>query len=237
MSDLMQEEGHQYGSDWIVACLRQLGISYIAFNPGATFRGIHDSLVDRRNEGAPEIIECLHEEISVAIAHGYAKAKGQPMAVLLHNVVGLMHGSMAIYNAWCDRVPMLLMGGTGPMDTTKRRPSIDWIHTALVQGNLVRDFVKWDDQPYSLAGVSESLLRGYRVSVTEPQGPVYVCFDSAIQEQKIVEQPAHTLLGGIPLPPQFPGRQYERSLNYWSMQRNRLSSLMELVDTQRLLTP
>ncbi|HBW36622.1 MAG TPA: hypothetical protein DEF89_15485 [Desulfosporosinus sp.] len=124
------KQGAGYGSDWIVECLSQLEISYVAFNPGATFRGIRDSLVDREDSGTPEIIECLHEEISVAIAHGYTKTSGRPMGVLMHNIVGLMHGSMAIFNAWCDRVPMLLMGGTGPMDTSKRRPSIDWNHTA-----------------------------------------------------------------------------------------------------------
>lgn len=215
----------RYGSDLIVEYLAQMGIEYVAFNPGATFRGIHDSLVQRQGTGGPQIIECLHEEISVAIAHGYAKATGKPMAVLTHNVVGLMHASMAIFNAWCDRVPMLVLGGTGPMDTSRRRPGIDWIHTALVQGNLVRDYVKWDDQPYSLAGVRESLLRGYRLSVTEPKGPVYICFDAGIQEQKVdttffdaeAEDDAQRLgvtkstvvdsaaMTGVTIPPQIPG--------------------------------
>ncbi|WP_206812856.1 thiamine pyrophosphate-binding protein [Paradesulfitobacterium ferrireducens] len=106
--------GKQYGSDVIVDYLTQLGIEYVAFNPGATFRGIHDSLIRRQDTGGPRIIECLHEEIAVAIAHGYAKATGKPMAVFTHNVVGLMHASMAIFNAWCDRVPMLVLGGRGP---------------------------------------------------------------------------------------------------------------------------
>lgn len=203
--------GYRYGSDLIVEYLRQMGIDYVAFNPGATFRGIHDSLVSRQGTGGPQIIECLHEEISVAIAHGYAKASGKPMAVLTHNIVGLMHASMAIFNAWCDRVPMLVLGGTGPMDTSSRRPGIDWIHTALVQGNLVRDYVKWDDQPYSLAGVKESLLRGRHISVAEPQGPVYICFDVGIQEQEVsgVLDPAAGVLApevGVTVPPQIPGQ-------------------------------
>lgn len=203
--------GNRYGSDLIVEYLSQMGIDYVAFNPGATFRGIHDSLVSRQGTGGPQIIECLHEEISVAIAHGYAKASGKPMAVLTHNIVGLMHASMAIFNAWCDRVPMLVLGGTGPMDTSSRRPGIDWIHTALVQGNLVRDYVKWDDQPYSLAGVKESLLRGRYISVAEPQGPVYICFDVGIQEQEVsgVLDPAAGVLApevGVTVPPQIPGQ-------------------------------
>jgi len=173
----------RYGSDVIVALLTQLGIEYAAFNPGATFRGIHDSLVN--NRPAPNIIECCHEEISVAIAHGYAKAAGRPMVACVHNVVGLQHASMAIFNAWCDNVPVLVLGGTGPRDITRRRPQVDWIHTALVQGTLVRDFVKWDDEPINLASVPESLARGYRTAVSRPYGPVYINFDVLIQEDPI----------------------------------------------------
>jgi len=172
----------QYGSDVIVDLLQACGIEYAACNPGATFRGLHDSIVNYGGNHLPEMIQCCHEEISVAIAHGYAKATGKPMAALIHNIVGLQHASMAIFNAWCDRVPLLALGATGPMDITQRRPWIDWIHTALVQGNLVRDYVKWDDQPHTLASVPESFLRAYRIAQTDPQGPVYVCYDAGLQE-------------------------------------------------------
>lgn len=172
----------EFGSDIIVDLLKGLGIEYAAFNPGATFRGIHDSIVNYGGNQTPEVIECCHEEISVAIAHGYARVTGRPMAAITHNIVGLQHASMAIFNAWCDRVPVLVMGGTGPMDTSRRRPWIDWVHTALVQGNLVRDFVKWDDQPYSVAAIPDSIIRGHRLAATEPCGPVYLCFDSDLQE-------------------------------------------------------
>jgi acetolactate synthase-1/2/3 large subunit len=177
----------QYGSDVIVDLLKALDIAYTAFNPGSSFRGLHDSIVNYGGNRQPEVIECGHEEVSVAIAHGYAKATGRPMVAIAHDVVGLQHASMAIFNAWCDRVPVLVLGGTGPMDLTKRRPWIDWIHTALVQGNLVRDYVKWDDQPHTLAAVPESLLRAYRTAITEPQGPVYVCYDVDLQENPITE--------------------------------------------------
>jgi thiamine pyrophosphate-dependent acetolactate synthase large subunit-like protein len=176
----------------IVDLLHMCGITYAACNPGATFRGLHDSIVNYGENTAPEMIQCCHEEISVALAHGYAKATGKPMAALIHNIVGLQHASMAIFNAWCDRVPLLALGATGPMDITQRRPWIDWIHTALVQGNLVRDYVKWDDQPHSVAGVPESFLRACRIAQTDPQGPVYVCYDAGIQEEVL-----HTTL---PLP-------------------------------------
>jgi acetolactate synthase-1/2/3 large subunit len=178
-------QGPEYGSDLIVDVLRALGIEYAALNPGATFRGLHDSLVNYGGNTKPELIQCCHEEIAVAVAHGYAKASGKPMAAILHNVVGLQHGSMAIFNAWCDRVPIMVLGGTGPMAVEKRRPWIDWIHTALVQGQAVRDYVKWDDQPASLASIPESMIRGYRIAMTEPKGPVYVCFDAELQEMPL----------------------------------------------------
>jgi thiamine pyrophosphate-dependent acetolactate synthase large subunit-like protein len=175
----------EYGSDVIVDLMKAFDIEYAAFNPGATFRGIHDSILNYGGNKYPEVIFCCHEEISVAIAHGYAKAKGKPMAAITHNIVGLQHASMAIFNAWCDRVPVIVLGGTGPMDTTRRRPRIDWIHTALVQGNQVRDYVKWDDQPYSLKCVPESFIRGYRIATTEPKAPVYICYDADLQEDPV----------------------------------------------------
>jgi thiamine pyrophosphate-dependent acetolactate synthase large subunit-like protein len=175
----------EYGSDLVVDLLRGLGIEYAAFNPGASFRGLHDSLVNYGGDRSPRTILCTHEEISVALAHGYAKATGRPMLAALHDVVGLQHACMAIFNAWCDRVPVLLLGGTGPMDSTRRRPWIEWIHTALVQGNHVRDFVKFDDQPANAAGVAESILRAYRLMSAEPSGPVYVCLDAGLQEDPL----------------------------------------------------
>ena len=181
----LRSRAPEYGSDLVVDLLQDLGIEYAAFNPGASFRGLHDSLVNYGQDQRPRTILCCHEEIAVALAHGYAKATGRPMVAALHDVVGLQHACMAIFNAWCDRAPVLLLGGTGPMDTTRRRPWIEWIHTALVQGNHVRDFVKFDDQPASAAGVAESLLRAYRLMMAEPSGPVYVCLDAALQEDRL----------------------------------------------------
>ncbi len=183
----------EYGSDVVVEMLRAHGIPYVALNPGATFRGLHDSLVNFGGIRDPETILCCHEEIAVAVAHGYAKATGRPMAAAVHNIVGLQHASMAIYNAWCDRTPVIVLGGTGPMDETLRRPWIDWVHTALVQGQQVRDYVKWDDQPASVAAIPESFLRAHRIAMTEPRGPVYICYDVMIQEERIARP--------LPLPP------------------------------------
>ncbi len=182
----------EYGSDLIVDLLKAVDVEYAALNPGATFRGLHDSLVNFGGNTRPEIIQCCHEEIAVAVAHGYGKAKGRPMAAIVHDVVGLLHATMAVYIAWLDRAPVLVLGATGPMAAEQRRPWIDWIHTALVQGQAVREYVKWDDQPASLPGIVESLIRAHRVAMTEPRGPVYLCFDAALQEQR--------LAGTVPIP-------------------------------------
>jgi acetolactate synthase-1/2/3 large subunit len=181
----VEKKQPQYGSDVVVDLMKAFDIEYAAFNPGATFRGIHDSIVNYGGNYMPEVIFCNHEEISVAVAHGYAKAKGRPMIAIVHDMVGLQHASMAIFNAYIDRVPIMVLGGTGPMNTKRRRPRIDWIHTALVQGNQVRDYVKWDDQPFSLADVPDSFIRGYRIATTEPMAPVYINYDADIQEDSI----------------------------------------------------
>jgi len=174
-----------WGSDAIAAMLRALDIPYLALNPGASYRGLHDSIVNYLGNERPQMLLCLHEEAAVAIAHGYAKASGRMMGVVLHSNVGLMHGSMAIFNAWCDRVPMLILGATGPWDAARRRPWIDWIHTASDQGALVRDYTKWDNQPASVPAAYEALLRAVQMADTAPRGPTYINLDAALQESKI----------------------------------------------------
>jgi thiamine pyrophosphate-dependent acetolactate synthase large subunit-like protein len=179
-----------WGSDAIAAMLRVLDIPYLALNPGASYRGLHDSIVNYLGNTRPQMLLCLHEEAAVAIAHGYAKASGRMMGVVLHSNVGLMHGSMAIFNAWCDRVPMLILGATGPWDAAKRRPWIDWIHTSADQGALVRDYTKWDNQPASVPAAYEALLRAVQIADTAPRGPTYVNLDAALQEAKIGALPS-----------------------------------------------
>jgi acetolactate synthase-1/2/3 large subunit len=181
----------RYGSDLIVDLLIEQGIEHVAFNPGASFRGIHDSL--GHAAGAPQLALCLHEAVAVAVAQGYAKAAGRAMAVLLHDVVGLQNASMAIYNAWCDRVPMLMIGGTGPKSKAERRPWIDWIHTANAQADIVRDFIKWDDEPHDVASIVESFARAVTTTESAPQGPVYLNYDVALQEDPLpadLDQPS-----------------------------------------------
>jgi thiamine pyrophosphate-dependent acetolactate synthase large subunit-like protein len=176
-----------FGSDVVADALHTLNIPYIALNPGASYRGLHDSLVNYLGNERPQMLLCLHEESAVAIAHGYAKVAGKAMAAAVHSNVGLMHASMAIFNAWCDRMPVVVLGATGPVDAVKRRPWIDWIHTARDQGGLVRGYTKWDDQPASPIAAREAVLRANWIANTAPCGPTYVNLDAEMQEAKLAE--------------------------------------------------
>lgn len=179
-----------WGSDIFAEVLRGLGVKYVALNPGSSFRGLHDSLVNHLGNHDPQMLLCLHEEHAVAIAHGYAKVTGEPLAVILHSNVGLMHGTMAIFNAWCDRVPVLIYGATGPVDAALRRPWIDWLHTCRDQAAMIRNYVKWDDQPGSMEAAIDSMVRASNIARTEPTGPTYVNFDVSIQEKQHQKAPA-----------------------------------------------
>jgi thiamine pyrophosphate-dependent acetolactate synthase large subunit-like protein len=181
----------RYGSDVMVDAIKACEFKYVALNPGSSYRGLHDSLVNYGGND-PEIITCNHEKLAVGVAHGYTKAAREPMACILHDIVGLLQGTMGIYYAWIDRAPVVVFGGAGPMAYDRRRPNIDWIHTANVQGNVVRDYTKWDDQPASVASVPESVMRAYRIATAAPQGPVYVALDAGLQEDEVTED--------VPLP-------------------------------------
>lgn len=173
-----------WGSDLMADAIRATGIRYLSLNPGSSYRGLHDSLVNWLDNEIL-MIESPHEKVAVGIAHGFAKVAGEPMGVILHNVVGLLHGTMGIYYAYLDRVPVLVFGGSGPAALDRRRPEIDWIHSANVQGNAVRDYTKWDHEPRSLASVQPTIERAYRVARSEPAGPVYIALDAGLQEDAI----------------------------------------------------
>jgi thiamine pyrophosphate-dependent acetolactate synthase large subunit-like protein len=190
-----------FGSDRLVDRLAAIGIDQLALNPGASIRGLHDSLVNPPGR-APGLVLALHEEIAVAIAHGYAKAAGRPMAVGLHDTVGLLHASMAIFNAWVDRAPMLLLVGTGPMDSAHRRPWLDWIHTVGEQGALARDLTVWNEQPASVEALLEGAVRGVRATRTGAGGPALLGVDVLLQEAEAdpppsPEGPFRTAVGRI----------------------------------------
>lgn len=202
-----------WGSDALAGMLRRLNVGYVALNPGSSFRGLHDSLVNYLGNIDPKMLLCLHEEHAVAIAHGWAKVTGEPMAVILHANVGIMHAAMAIYNAWCDRVPMLILGATGPVDAELRRPWIDWIHTSRDQAAIIRFYVKWDDQPASLDASLTAMARAMATTKTAPHAPTYVCFDVSVQEERLSELPDLPDTEAYPIPdPPIPSNGQIESL-------------------------
>jgi len=172
------------GSDFMVDVLKTLDLEYISTNPGSSFRSIHESLINYGGNKKPELLTCMHEEAAIAMAHGYAKAAGKPMAAMIHGTVGLQHGSMAIYNAWVDRVPIILLAGNG-LDAVSRRPGTEWNHSVQDAAGLVRDFVKWDDAPMSLQHFAESTVRAYKIATTPPMEPVLITADIDLQEHAI----------------------------------------------------
>jgi acetolactate synthase I/II/III large subunit len=175
------------GSDYMVDVIKATGIEYVASNPGSSFRSLQESIVNYGGNKMPEFLTCMHEESSVAMAHGYAKAAGKPMGVIAHGTVGLQHAAMGVYNAWCDRVPVMIFAGNF-LDADKRRPGVEWYHCVQDPALILRDFTKWDDQPVSLQHFSESVLRAYKMALTPPMGPVVITVDGDLAEEAIHDE-------------------------------------------------
>ena len=174
------------GSDFMVDVLKTLDFAYVCSNTGSSFRGLQESVVNYGGNSMPEFLTCCHEESSVAMAHGYYKAEGKPLAVFAHGTVGLQHASMAIYNAWCDRAPVfIILGNT--LDGALRQPPVEWLHSVQDAAAMVRDYVKWDDTPASLQHFAESAVRAYKVAMTPPRGPVVLVADTEMQERPVHE--------------------------------------------------
>ena len=174
------------GGDFMVDVFKTLDVDYLSMNCASSFRGLHEAVINHANNTKPEILNCPHEDIAVHMAQGYAKIAGKPMAMICHGVVGLQHATMAMYNAWCDRVPVIVMGGN-IVEANKRAPGAEWVHSAIDPAAIVRDYVKWDDQPTSLQHFAEFAVRAYKIAVTPPMGPVMLSLDAELQENPISE--------------------------------------------------
>jgi thiamine pyrophosphate-dependent acetolactate synthase large subunit-like protein len=174
------------GSDFMVDVLKTLNIEYLGSNPGSTFESLHESLINYGNNKMPEFLTCCHEESAVAMAHGYYKIEGKPMMALIHGDIGLQHAGMAIYNAYCDRVPVYMVVGNHA-DAAERAPGVQSIHSAQDLGALVRDYTKWDDEPYSLGHFAQSAVRAYKIAMTPPMGPTLIVANNEIQAHPISE--------------------------------------------------
>src|SRR5262249_12979595 len=172
------------GGDFMVDVMKAVDIDYLAMNCASSFRGLHEAVINHAKNVKPEILTCPHEEIAVHMGQGYAKIEGKPIAMICHGVVGLQHATMAMYNAWCDRVPVICLGGN-LIAGNKRGPFPEWAHSAIDPGAIGRDFVKWDDQPTSLQHFAESFVRAYKLAMTPPMAPVFLSLDAELQENPI----------------------------------------------------
>ena len=170
------------GSDFMVDVIKTLNIDYLPSNPASSFRGLHESLINYGKNTKPEFLTCTHEECAVAMGHGYFKIAGKPLLTLCHGTVGLQHAAMAVYNAWCDRVPVIIVGGND-LDASKRPPGVPTFHSAQDINALVRDFTKWDDTPVSLQHFAQSMVRAYKIAMTPPYGPVAISLDAGLQQE------------------------------------------------------
>src|SRR5579863_128367 len=198
--DVLTED--RSGSDFMVDVLKSLDLDYVCSNPGSSIRGLHESVINYGANRKPEFITCLHEESSVGMAHGYAKIEGKPIAVMAHGTVGLQHASMAIYNAFCDRVPVYLIVGNN-LEAAKRKPGVEWDHSVQDAAAMVRDYVKWDDQPISLTDFAESAARAYKIAMTPPMMPVLLVADAELQENPIAKDAEFRISKvGVPSAPQ-----------------------------------
>jgi acetolactate synthase I/II/III large subunit len=187
-------------SDFMVDVIKSLDIEYVASNPADSFRGLHESLLTYGGNKKPEFLTCMHEESAVAMAHGYFKIAGKPMLVLCHGTVGMQHASMAIYNAWCDHVPVVIIGGND-LDANKRVPLVPTYHSAQDIGALVRDFVKWDDMPVSAPHFAESFVRAYKLAMTPPHEPVMIALDAGLQEEALEDRATLSIPRYVPTAP------------------------------------
>jgi acetolactate synthase-1/2/3 large subunit len=193
------DEGGRHASDFMVDLFKSLDMEYMFSMCASSFMGIHESVLNYAGNKNPQSITCTHEEISVAMANGYAKIDGKPVLVCAHATVGAQHAAMALYDAWCDRVPIfLVLGNTN--DAVDRQGEVFWLHSAQDPGALVREFTKWDDNPASLTHFAESALRAYKIAMTPPMGPVAIVVDEKMQEEQVPEGTRIPKLS-IPTPP------------------------------------
>lgn len=174
------------GSDFMVDVIKTLDIKYAPSNCASSFRAIHESMINYGQNRMPEYISCMHEESAIGMAHGYFKVTGKPLMSLCHGTVGLQHATMAIYNAWCDRVPVIVVGGND-LDAATRPPGVPTFHAAQDINAIVRDYTKWDDQPVTLQHFAQSFVRAYKIAMTPPYGPVAIALDAGLQQEPAKE--------------------------------------------------
>jgi len=172
------------GSDFMVDVIKTLNIKYLPANPASSYRAIHESLINYGKNSMPEFLTCTHEECGVGIAHGYAKITNKPLMTLCHGTVGLMHATMNVYNAFCDRMPVIVLAGND-LDAAHRPPGVPTVHSAQDINAIVRDYTKWDDTPVSAQHFAQSFVRAYQIATTPPYAPVVLSLDDGLATEPV----------------------------------------------------
>jgi len=172
------------GSDFMVDVIKTLNIKYLPANPASSYRAIHESLINYGKNSMPEFLTCTHEECGVGIAHGYAKITNKPLMTLCHGTVGLMHATMNVYNAFCDRMPVVILAGND-LDAAHRPPGVPTVHSAQDINAIVRDYTKWDDTPVSAQHFAQSFVRAYQIATTPPYAPVVLSLDDGLATEPV----------------------------------------------------
>jgi acetolactate synthase-1/2/3 large subunit len=181
------------GADFMADVLKTLPIDYLCSNPADKTAGLQESLTGPYGGNkSPEWITCTHEEISVAMGHGYYKIEGRMLAMAGHSTVGLMHAAMAVYNAYCDRVPVYLIFGNFQQPTN---------HAAIDTSAPIREFIRWYTNPMSLSAFAENAVRAFALASTPPTLPVLVTIDADMQENPIQGREPRIPKLTIPEPP------------------------------------
>src|SRR5215475_15262840 len=173
------------GSDFMVDVIKSLGFEYMFGVPANTYMSLQESIVNYGRNKDPEFILATNEDLAAAMAHGYAKIAGKPALVGCHGTVGAQHATMGVYDAFCDRVPMVMILGN-IFDAAKRGTGkVAWTHSAQDAAALVRDMTKWDDAPHSLPHFAEAMVRAYKIAMTPPMMPVALVLDVDLQEEEV----------------------------------------------------
>ena len=164
-----------------VGLLATRGVEYLFANGGTDFAPLVEAYAKGQKLGwrLPEVVIVPHENLGVAMAHGYAMVTGRPQAMMVHVGVGTANALNGLINASRQNVPLLFTAGRTPLTESGAVPAarnnyIHWAQEHFDQGGMVREFTKWDYELRHAEQTETVLDRALAIAKSEPQGPVYV---------------------------------------------------------------
>src|SRR5207253_1241858 len=168
-------------ADAWLGLLSARGVDYLFANGGTDFAPVVEAYAKGQKLGwrLPEIVIVPHENMGIAMAHGYAMVTGRPQAMMVHVGVGTANSLNGLINASRQNIPILMTAGRTPITESGALPAsrnnyIHWAQEHFDQGGMLREFVKWDYELRHPEQVETVLDRALAIAKSEPQGPVYV---------------------------------------------------------------